>query len=60
MKRTHVLVLALTVFVFAPGCSVQDPDQPAVGSISIDPKPKAELGKSQAGKKALKTFGSPK
>ncbi|MDG3007404.1 hypothetical protein [Paludisphaera mucosa] len=53
MRPSLFLAFACALLFFAgPGCSIQDPDQPAVGSISVEndktptPEKKGRLGKN--------------
>ncbi len=59
MLRTRYLVLSLAVFAFFSGCGVQDPEQPAVGSISINARGEND-DKPLVNKKTSKPFRNPK
>ena len=56
MARTRLALLVLIVAAGMHGCSVQDADQPPVGSISV--KAREEGAESPIAKKAVKRFGA--
>jgi hypothetical protein len=54
MKKLAIILLPALFWATLPGCgSAQDPDQPAVGSISVNPKPDNDEG-LKVGKPATK------
>jgi hypothetical protein len=45
MKKFVLVILPALIWATLPGCgSAQDADQPAVGSISVNPKPDSDEG----------------
>jgi hypothetical protein len=54
VKRIGRAILALAAFVAVQGCGVQDSSQPAIGSISIKSKSKANDEWPPVVKKATK------